>query len=53
MIYVLILLTFGSHATNSAGYEFTRLENCQKALAAVEELDAYLINRVSGVCVLK
>lgn len=53
MSYVLILLTLGSHATRSAGYEFTSLEKCQTALAAVEELDAYLINRVSGVCVQK
>ena len=53
MIYILILLTTGTGATSSTGYEFTSLENCQKALAAVEELDGYILNRVHGVCVQK
>ena len=52
MIYILILLTYGAYATDSAGYEFTSLENCQKALAAAEEMGSWG-NNVSGVCVQK
>jgi hypothetical protein len=39
MIYILILITHGTHATNSTGYEFYSLENCQKA--AAEELSGW------------
>jgi hypothetical protein len=52
MIYVLILLTTGSHASSSAGYEFYSLENCQTALAAAEELDTFG-HGVYGICVKK
>jgi len=58
MIYVLILITYASYAANSTGYEFTSLENCQNAWAALEqmikdkELDGWG-REVHGVCVLK
>jgi hypothetical protein len=52
MIYILILITSGSHAAASAGYEFHSLENCQKALAAAEELNGWG-RGVHGVCVQK
>jgi hypothetical protein len=55
MIYVLILLTFNSHATSSASYDFTSLENCQKALAAIKEQvnTAWHVAYAYGVCVQK
>lgn len=53
MIYVLILLTLGSHATSSASYDFTSLENCQKALAAIEERVNTNFHVAYGVCVQK
>lgn len=52
MIYILILITYGAYATDSAGYEFASLENCQKALAAAEELRGWNVG-VRGVCVKK
>ena len=53
MIYILILLTTGSGATSSTGYEFTSLENCQIALAAVEEKADLFWRKAFGVCVQK
>lgn len=53
MIYILILLTTGSGATSSAGYEFTSLENCQIALAVVEEKADSFWRKAFGVCVQK
>jgi hypothetical protein len=52
MIYILILITHGTHATASAGYEFYSLENCQKALVAAEELSSWG-RGVHGICVKK
>lgn len=52
MIYILILLTTGSYAANSTGYEFYSLENCQTALAAADELDSFG-HAVYGICVKK
>jgi hypothetical protein len=52
MIYILILITHGTHATASAGYEFYSLENCQTALAAAEELSSWG-RGVHGICVKK
>jgi hypothetical protein len=52
MIYILILITHGTHATNSTGYEFYSLENCQKAVAAAEELSGWG-HGVHGICVQK
>lgn len=53
MIYILILLTTGTHAMSSTGYEFTSLENCQKALTAVEEEASRVWRHAYGVCVQK
>lgn len=53
MIYILILLTTGTGATSSTGYEFTSLENCQIALAAIEEKASSVWRHAYGVCVLK
>jgi hypothetical protein len=52
MIYILILLTSGTHAMSNTGYEFASLAKCQTALAAVEELSSFG-HSVKGVCVLK
>jgi hypothetical protein len=52
MIYILILITNGSRAAASAGYEFYSLENCQKAVAAAEELSGWG-RGVHGICVQK
>jgi len=52
MIYILILITYGTHATDSTGYEFYSLENCQKALVAAEEMGGWG-HVVQGVCVKK
>jgi hypothetical protein len=53
MIYVLLLLTHSSPVTISSSYDFTSLENCQKALVAIEERANGPWGVAYGVCVQK